>query len=354
MDWETSPNGSPQGLIRNWILPQVPYLIVLTLGILFLGDATIATLPGYFIFIPFCLSILLFGLPHGAIDDQVLVMVLPQEIPKWKRRIFAFTVYIIISGLYLLLWILLPTFSFLLFLGITWFHWGQGDLYQLKHAYKIPYLNHSFMGMGSLLVRGSLPMFLTFLVYPDIYLSIASWTIAILDSSENPILLSTSFLLANPGLFLAYSLFLTLYLLVAAILCRNSNFIFWLLDACEILFLFILFSNIHPLLSVGLYFCLWHSVRHLARLDFWFQKPRPNKGPAAFRPFPVGLLVKTVPNTLISIVGLLAFTAIYQVRVGDLQSMLGLYLILIAILTLPHLGVVSLMDLKESNDKPSF
>ena len=40
----------------------------------------------------------------------------------------------------------------------------------------------------------------------------------------------------------------------------------WRRDILEVALLIVVFATVEPLLAIGLYFCFWHSTRHIARL----------------------------------------------------------------------------------------
>ena len=98
-----------------------------------------------------------------------------------------------------------------------------------------------------------------------------------------------------------------------------------------------------PILAVGMYFCFWHSVRHIARVVLLDERSVEDLAGWRWLP-PIGrfALEAAVPTAIA-----LAFVgALWWVTGGveTLAGATGLYLVGIAVLTLPHTIVVSIMD----------
>jgi Brp/Blh family beta-carotene 15,15'-monooxygenase len=106
----------------------------------------------------------------------------------------------------------------------------------------------------------------------------------------------------------------------------------------EDLVLVAFFTVVPPVLAVGLYFTLWHAVRHILRLEL--------TDPASARQLHRGRLLapflrfarQAWPITAIAVAMLVVLSVV--VRRADL----GVYLVLIAALTTPHTVVVTWMD----------
>jgi Brp/Blh family beta-carotene 15,15'-monooxygenase len=118
----------------------------------------------------------------------------------------------------------------------------------------------------------------------------------------------------------------------------------WLTDAAEVGLLWLYFLLVPPILAVGLYFTLWHATRHVARLvavdDVAAGALAGGDTLGAVRRF----ARDATPNT---VGALLVFGGLYLVVPGTpagREELLGLYLVGIAVLTLPHVAVVTWMD----------
>lgn len=119
---------------------------------------------GWVQYVPFAASLILFGLPHGAADHLVPGRLTGQG-PGAGSVAGVVALYLALGGAYLALWTVTPLLSFVLFILVTWFHWGQGDLYSSR----------ALIGVGGLpvitglLVRGGLPMLVPLLAFPEVY-----------------------------------------------------------------------------------------------------------------------------------------------------------------------------------------
>lgn len=324
----------------TWFRPQLPYGIFL-LALWMLSLSIDPESVDLVVFLPFLGSILVFGLPHGALDDRVYFKQRRRGSKDFATPVAFYSFYLGLIAAYLSVWYFFPVLAFLLFLFITWFHWGQGDLYTLRAVYQAHHVQSLFCGAVVILLRGSLPIFLTFLCYSEIYVQVANWSIALF--ADDPPGFPPSLFLMLPTLFLLYTGGIALYLVLTFLSAPSTRKKAWMLDAGEILILFLLFSTLHPLISIGLYFCLWHSLRHLARLEGWISSDSPPSR-LVFPWFPKKAMGKAFPNTALSLIGLFLIAILGHQQSLGLQMFTGIYLVLIAVLTLPHLWVVAWMD----------
>ena len=121
----------------------------------------------------------------------------------------------------------------------------------------------------------------------------------------------------------------------------------WRGDLGEVLLLAAFFWAVPPVLAVGLYFCFWHSLRHIVRLSLLDSGSRE---PLSQGRFLVALRMfarQSAPVTIAAL-GLLVALFFAVPRAGMTSgALLGLYLVLISALTLPHVVVVSIMDRRQ-------
>jgi Brp/Blh family beta-carotene 15,15'-monooxygenase len=74
--------------------------------------------------------------------------------------------YLVLGGLYLALWFAAPVAAFALFVALTWFHWGGGDLHALSALSRQGWVSHGQTRRAlTLLVRGGLPMLVPLLAF---------------------------------------------------------------------------------------------------------------------------------------------------------------------------------------------
>ena len=241
------------------------WLLFAALTLLF---ATGLTVPPWAEYAPFALSLALFGLPHGAVDHLAVPRILGHEPWPWPVLLVGL-LYLALSGLYLALWFVAPVAAFVLFIALTWFHWGAGDLHALTAFISggTGYPSGRAHRALTLLVRGGLPMLVPLLAFPETYRTVAESVVGLFAPGSGDVL-SWAFepyfrLLAG----LAFALFAVGALVSGYWDAEKSGARqTWRADAAEMVLLAAYFTFVPPVLAVGLYFCLWHAPRHVARL----------------------------------------------------------------------------------------
>jgi Brp/Blh family beta-carotene 15,15'-monooxygenase len=297
------------------------------------------SVPSWARYVPLGASLLVFGLPHGAVDH--LAPARAAGDPPTLRWLAAVGVgYLVLGVAYAALWVVAPAASAAFFVGLTWVHWGQGDLYALD-AFGGSHLGGRGLRAATILVRGGLPMLVPLLRFPGRYRDVIDAWVALFGGSLDAAWATTLEVRAALGIGFAA---LTVGTLFVGWLRSGGRE--WRRDAAETGLLWAFFLLVPPLFAIGVYFCVWHSLRHIARLA--------GVDPAARRAFadrgPVGALFRTgrdaAPLTAVSI----AMIAGVALAIGidtEPQTLAALYLVFIAILTLPHVVVVVWMDQAE-------
>lgn len=119
----------------------------------------------------------------------------------------------------------------------------------------------------------------------------------------------------------------------------------WIVDTLETLGLVAFFAVVSPILAIGLYFTCWHSLRHVLRTMLLDERASEQLARGriarAFARFARDATPLTV-GALLVFAGL-AF-AVPATPTTATEAM-GLYLVGIAVLTLPHVVVVTALDL---------
>jgi Brp/Blh family beta-carotene 15,15'-monooxygenase len=346
-----SESARPAATIQ-WI-GVLSLLLTLPLGLFAQG------LPLPWLAVPLLLSIVVLGLPHGALDHQAAGRI-------WGLRSLAailgfYGAYLFVAAIYLAVWFILPGLAFALFLVLTVFHWGQGD-----HWFEAVTCGGARGKTGparnalTIFVRGGIPILLPLVAFPEVVARIASGAIGLFPAGGGNGLGWFAFLL-QPGARAAIGIVLGVAILVnLAILAsecmrvqrRGQSGRGPAAALLELVVLTLYFATLHPLLAIGVYFCAWHSLRHLYRLRY-FLAPAGQAHPRSWR----AIIVNSLPLTLAS-VGILVVLGIYFAQVVGInltiQAFIGLYLVLLAILTLPHAMVVTAMDRREGPGSHPF
>lgn len=323
------------------------WLLFTALVLLF---ATGLTVPPWAEYAPFALSLVIFGLPHGAVDHLAVPRLLGRKPWPWSVLLVGL-LYLALSGLYLALWFVAPVAAFVLFIALTWFHWGGGDLHALV----------AFVSDGTgypsgrahraliMLVRGGLPMLVPLLAFPETYRAVAESVVGLFAPGSGDVLswaFEPSFrLLAG----VAFALFAVGTLASSYWGAKESGARrAWRAEAAETVLLAAYFTFVPPVLAVGLYFCLWHAPRHVARLVLLDEKSAAALEAGRIVPALVQFGRDAAPLT---VAALFLLVGLYLVAPGAGGSgpsdLLALYLVLISALTLPHVVLVSFMDVSQ-------
>ncbi|NNF58273.1 MAG: beta-carotene 15,15'-dioxygenase, Brp/Blh family [Rhodothermaceae bacterium] len=295
---------------------------------------------GVGLYLPFALSIVLFGLPHGAVDHLVLLRLDNAPLRLWPlARVLA--TYLAIGLTYLACWFIAPVASFVFFIALTWFHWGQGDVHSLLALTGGRHLRSGWQRGLALVVRGGMPMLIPLLAFPDVYLDVAGSVVGAI--TDEPLTFQFSPLVRGATTF-AFAGLCAVHVIAGWSASRRLGVQRdWAVDATETALLAVFFATVHPLLAVGVYFCLWHSVRHIARI---VASPPAVPSLPSVRSWP-SFFVQALPMTAIALAFLVGLYTLVPTTPSSLPDLVGLYLLLISTLTLPHVWVVARMDRAE-------
>ncbi len=332
-------------VLRSYLL-WPSRLIVATLVLLFAAGLTV---PPWVEYLPFTLSLVVFGLPHGAVDHLAVPRLVGRR--AWPWLVLAVgLLYLVLGGLYLALWFVAPVAAFALFIVLTWFHWGGGDLHALvvfvsdEGQYPASRTRRAL----TLLVRGGLPMLVPLLAFPETYRAVSRSTVD-LFAPVGAGALSWAF---EPSFRLFAGVAFTLF--AVGVLASGYGSVkksgargAWLVDVAETAILALYFALVPPVLAVGLYFCLWHAPRHVARLVLLDGKSAGALEAGRVAPALVRFARDAAPLTVATLVLLLGLYLTVPENAAAPSSLLALYLVLVSALTLPHVVVVSFMDFRQ-------
>ncbi len=262
----------------------------------------------------FLSSALILGVPHGACDPWIPGWILHRP-SRLSFLIPFFLIYLAISATYLLIWRSYPLPSTVFFLFLTAWHWGSADA-SLEIT---PSLRWLLFGIG----RGSLVMLAPFAFHLT-----ETWNVILqMAPSAGPAPASLLFLIVTPLCF-----FLTL-------LSRPTP-----KNIIETTLLLLLFYFTPPLLSVGTYFVAFHAWRHLLRISSFRDQLSPTDSLHLWIASLTRLLLLSIPLTILSLLFLWLIPPLLSNSAPAGQSWIGPYLILLAVLTLPHAILVGWID----------
>ena len=248
------------------------------------------------------LSIVFIGLPHGAMDGALAIHLGWMNRPI-KAAIFLLA-YVGLATIVVGMWLVIPTIGFLVFLAISLFHFGRGDIVPRAKDHQL----------AEVLMRGGL-----------VLAGISLFHRSEVDSIFEVLIGSDT---AIVWLFLQMIGALTIALIPLVVLSKPLQD---RTSVCiEVIALLALFAIAPPLLGFAIYFCGIHSVRHFKHMEKILK--------STLQQFQVRR--STVIFSLITwAVGLLA-VANQSSSIGLEPALLQVIFIGLAALTVPHMILV--------------
>jgi Brp/Blh family beta-carotene 15,15'-monooxygenase len=295
-------------------------------------------------------TLVVLGLPHGAVDHLTIPRAQGEALTlRWFAGFCA--LYLAVAAAYGVAWFLAPTASFLAFLALTWFHWGQGDRAHLAVVVDAAHVR-GWVGRATILVRGGLPMLVPLLAFPERYREVLVATVSLFGRSGSwvdplfapgtRLALGAGFALVTVGTLAAgYRVGGSTDAADSRVASATDG---WRVDAVETGLLWAYFLVVPPVLAIGLYFALWHSLRHLVRLLAADETAVAALESGADLQAVRRLVRDATPLTVASLAIFGGLALVVPEPPGSIAGLGGLYLVLLAVLTLPHVLVVSWLD----------
>ena len=258
-------------------------------------------------------SIVIFGVPHGAFDYAFL-----RRSAKGRKVAFNMTiaVYVLLIFLSLILWFLAPTFSLIIFLLISTYHFGVADPLRFCIDPQSPRI----LAISSILMQGGL----TTILLPLFHWVTVSQYFTDLQSNPETLFLWLTF---SSSLWVISGLVVFKHLFEA----NQTAKVAATLLACLLVYL------IKPLLFFAIFFCCFHSWSHYKNS----MRHSSNAGQSSSVSF---FITTILAWALIVIVGL-GFLPIGgdELTLASEPSLLrGVFATLFA-LTVPHIVVVDVL-----------
>lgn len=324
--------------MRRVILPS--WIVVGLLTVLFATGLEVAEPVQY---APFALSLIFLGLPHGAVDHLVPGRLSSSGVSAGSIVAVAL-LYLVLAMLYLAFWTVEPVAAFAFFILLTWFHWGQGDLYSLVaflRAKRYP----PFLKSLNVVVRGGLPMLVPLLAFPEVYRRVAGNIVGVFSNAGTPAWIFGPVFRATVGA--AFLALVLITLVWSYAVSRHRDRASWVMDVAEVGLLAGYFAVVPPVFALGMYFCLWHAPRHIARLMLLKKSSATALQKGAFFPALKDFVRDAAPLTGAALLLLVGLYFLVPGSVEGMRGLLALYLVLISVLTLPHVVIVGFMDRRQ-------
>ena len=255
------------------------------------------------------LAVMIFGLPHGALD-----LALVQGASRGSRTalVGAAVLYLMASGLVLMVWISAPMAALLGFLAIAVIHFGLGDTEDL----------HGPQRAVEIIARGGFAGVAPLVFHPQTTRDLFALLVGPASTAS---LDTTLAVMATPVTWL------WLACLVVALAWRTiQRAPGWMSAVLELLLTAAIFAVCHPLAAFLLYFCFVHSVRHIADLG---AARFPDSAPRARR----WLLLESLPFTAATVALAMVAWFVFADSVTFDEAMIRLVFWGLSALTVPHM-----------------
>lgn len=237
------------------------FLPPLLLLLLAAGGALVAAWVDSWWFVPFLVSAILIGLPHGAADWGVLKRLVARK--NRARSLAGVGTYCALLIASAILVFVTPPLGLGIFLLVSAWHFGGADAHDFGGHFQIK--NRRKLLAVTAASRGALIVAAPFVFrFGDMFGTCDAWC-AMLNSSWIPAAYGNSFqsILISIFILAAIASAAVMSILLAEGRTRAAG---WLM--LETLILVSAFALLHPLFALGAYFLCWHSMRHLSHIRF--------------------------------------------------------------------------------------
>lgn len=179
------------------------------------------------------------GMPHGALD----VVVGPRAMPQ--RGFFA--IYGALALATVMVWLVLPMASLLVFLAASWFHFGSGDAVQ----HRVLGDARTLLGLATAGCAIGLPL----VAHTETVTPLLSDLLLARGTLQTDDVRMFGLAIVVPTVAAG------LVAVAAAMRARQVDAV------AELIAIAVTGAVVHPLVSFAIYFVLWHAPRHVMSLD---------------------------------------------------------------------------------------
>lgn len=262
--------------------------------------------------------ICLIGIPHGA-TDHLLFFSIAQKLPgdKNKTRLRFYTTYLGIMATYGFLWYLSPKLSFLVFILVSFYHFGQENLKTFR--WKSSYLKTTSFLLSGVFVLAT-PLLADMEAAWPIIKSIAGIEVTKVMSVERCRMLAYA-------IGITYGCFL-----IILMISRSVDFNAGVKELINWAILFMLFLSTPLMMGFAVFFSLWHALPSIMEQIQFLKKNQIKYNLSSH-------IRNIAPYTLLSIAGI--FIGLYALNDSNLSAKTGIGFMFLSIITLPH---ILLMD----------
>ena len=260
--------------------------------------------------------ILTIGISHGSLDHIKGYELLKKY--QIKNKIIFYLSYSLIGIFIIFMWLILPSFTLILFLLVATYHFGKEDSLDENNQSFFRFL---ILGLPIILAPLSFHFDETLNIFKVLYIK-----------NEN--------LINILYFFQEKKIFIILLIISLIIGCYFSGYNYVTSFISEKVAIVLLNITCHPLIAFTIYFCFLHSIRHSFKLAIELNNANFRKG---FKEF----LNKSLPLTLITaIVFIVSLIFLTNFNVLN-DAILKVIFIGLASLTFPHILLEYLLEKNE-------
>lgn len=260
----------------------------------------------------FALSMIILGIPHGAVDHLI-----DRKVNGPNNSTVFYAIYLFSIILMALIWTFSKPAGFILFLLITVYHFGITDVQRLE---SISEKRRKIAGIG----RGLFVVSMLLLSNPSETFGIISNII-----SQDVVLPNVVNTYSSVIVFVMLFIFTIIISSIYSYNLANKELKEFFVDS---LLLTVIFTSTSTVVGFAIYFSFWHSLKHLEEI---YDLDDSKNISSSLRRF----YWDALPFSAVSFFGIAILFALFSYG-GLQQSLLSVSLILVSALTLPHVIVV--------------
>ena len=280
--------------------------------------------------LPLVVGLVLFGIAHGACDHWVLPAARPVRLSKGYLLRFLVG-YLGLAAFVVVLWRLYPALMVALFFLLTVWHWGSADAPEPAGPWGLSqWLAHS-------LLRGGLIFAVPALCWPLETQQVVDGLLRFVGAA--PVAHAT---FERAAASLGWAVLVGQLVLGGIFIWKKQQDLLRT-ELLEMSLLVTLFAALPPVLSSGVYFVFWHSLRHMLRMNRLMGYDGAPMGWRQLLRETRFFTVRSLPLLLVSLAALGALYWFFAPQLSDGMALLSLGLVVAAVVTLPHALLVTVV-----------
>lgn len=267
------------------------------------------------------LVLILFGVPHGALDLYIDQHLYPSES---HQKLFLLKYIANILG-YALVWYFFPMAALFIFIGITAFHFGEIDWLGKSETF-VHKLVYSFIGL----------LWILFLLSKNIQFALQIFMRMERAASNESYWVTLANKIYPITLIGLASIYFMLFFFKSYFFSNNKYYYYLVLQQI----ILVVFAFYMPLwLCFAFYFGFWHSLLSFDKIRITFNMSNNFKGWKQ-------LLVNAAPFSIMAWLGFI-FITFLTLNSKDASGVFTLLFISLSVLALPHLQIFTKIKLKQ-------